>query len=263
MLTLSSLYRYPVKSLRGESLQHMTVGRRGPEADRQWMLVDENGRFLTQRELPRMALIRPQVGDDGLWLSAPDMPDLHVSDHPGEVLDVQIWRDRCSARSLSASADAWFSSFLQRACRLVVMPQETQRQVDMEYARKGDEVGFADGFPFLLISRASLDDLNQRLPAPVPMTRFRPNLVVEGCEPYAEDNWRRIRIGALEFRVVKPCSRCIIPCVDPNTGERRSNEPLKTLMSYRKEGNKVYFGQNLLHDGLGELEPGMNVEILE
>ena len=136
------------------------------------------------------------------------------------------------------------------------------RPVDPDYATEQDQVGFADGFPFLLISQGSLDDLNARLEQPVPMQRFRPNLVVEGCEPYAEDGWRRIRIGASSFRVAKPCSRCIIPTIDIDSAERNP-EPLRTLMEYRKRDNKVYFGQNLIHDRQGRIEVGMPVEIIE
>jgi hypothetical protein len=139
---------------------------------------------------------------------------------------------------------------------------ETVRPVDPGFARPADQVGFADGFPFLLISQASLDDLNTRLEQPVSMPRFRPNLVVTGCEPYAEDNWRAIRVGPLSFRVVKPCSRCTIPTVNPETGVA-GREPLRTLARYPRWDNKVFFGQNLIHDSLGRLEVGMPVEILE
>jgi uncharacterized protein YcbX len=143
----------------------------------------------------------------------------------------------------------------------VHFPDDSRRAVDPDYAAPADQVGFADGFPFLLISQASLDDLNARLDQPVPMLRFRPNLVVSGCGPYAEDGWKRIRIGDIEFRVAKPCSRCIIPTIDFATGER-AREPLQTLMTYRKRDNKVYFGQNLLHDAGGRLEVGTQVEVL-
>ncbi|BAO45471.1 MOSC domain-containing protein [Thiolapillus brandeum] len=262
-ILLSGLYRYPVKSLGGEGLDTMEVGPRGPVDDRHWMVVTPEGRFLTQRELPRMALVRPRIMETGLLLQAPGMFDLEVTADSQETMQVQIWRDTCIARLMNPAADQWLSDFLGIACRLVYLPQEQRRQVDQDYARREDQVGFADGFPFLLISRASLDDLNRRMGRELPMERFRPNLVVEGCEPYAEDTWKRIRIGGIDFRVAKPCSRCVIPTVNPETGEREGNEPLKTLMSYRKEGNNVYFGQNLLHDGQGTLKNGMAVEILE
>ncbi len=262
-MRLSGLYRYPVKSLRGEALDVMEIGARGPLHDRHWMLVSEEGRFLTQRELPRMALVRPLVTDQGLRLRAPGWEDLEVTPDLEEDLEVQVWRDRCLARVMNPEADGWLSDFLGVSARLVYLPEDRIRQVDQDYANPGEQVGFADGFPFLLISQASLDDLNRRMGLNLPMERFRPNLVVDGCEPYAEDGWKRIRIGELSFRVVKPCSRCVIPTVNPETGEREGNEPLKTLMSYRKEGNNVYFGQNLIHDGLGRLQTGMTVEVLE
>jgi uncharacterized protein YcbX len=262
-IVLSGLNRYPVKSLRGESLNSMIIGPRGPLHDRHWMLVSEEGRFLTQRELPRMALVRPEIQETGLLLQAPGMFELDVPADSDEEMQVQVWRDTCTARVMSPVADQWLSDFLGISCRLVYLPEEQVRQVDQQYAAAEDQVGFADGFPFLLISQASLDDLNQRMSLSLPMERFRPNLVVEGCEPYAEDRWKRIRIGDIEFRVVKPCSRCVIPTVNPRTGEREGNEPLKTLMSYRKEGNNVYFGQNLIHDAQGELQTGTAVEILE
>lgn len=241
----------------------MKIGVRGPLYDRHWMLVNEEGRFLTQRELPRMALVRPEIQETGLRLRAPGMFDLDVPADSEEEMRVQLWRDICTARVMSPAADQWLSDFLGVPCRLVYLPEEQVRQVDQQYAVAEDQVGFADGFPFLLISQASLDDLNRRMPRPLSMERFRPNLVVEGCAPYAEDGWKRIRIGRLIFRVVKPCSRCVIPTVNPETGARDGNEPLKTLMRYRREGNNVYFGQNILHDDIGELTPGMKVEVLE
>ncbi len=241
----------------------MDVGARGLLLDRHWMLVNDQGRFLTQREFPRMALITPTVTETGLHLHAPGMFDLEVQSEGLGQLKVQVWGDECIAQPVSAEADQWLSDFLMQSCRLVYLPSAQKRQVDQRYAQPQDEVGFADGFPFLLISQASLDDLNQRMGLDLPMTRFRPNLVVDGCHAYAEDDWKRIRIGNMEFRVAKPCSRCVIPTVNPETGEREGNEPLKTLMSYRKQGNNVYFGQNLLHDGEGRLETGMVVDVLE
>jgi uncharacterized protein YcbX len=142
------------------------------------------------------------------------------------------------------------------------MPDDSVRPVDPDYAGPGHRVGFADGFPFLLISEASLDDLNARLAHPLPMARFRPNLVVGGCEAFAEDRWRRIRIGDLVLDLVKPCSRCIIPTIDIATGERDA-EPLRTLMTYRRHDNRILFGQNLVHRGTGLLRRGMSVEVIE
>jgi len=262
-MELTGLYRYPVKSFKGEAVETLPIDPTGPRHDRQWMLVTPQGRFLTQRELPRLALIEPKVHGTGLRLSAPGMPELETGPATDRSLEVQVWNDRCPARLMADPVHRWLGEFLDLDCRLVYLPEEAARQVDLAYARPGDKTAFSDGFPELLISEASLDDLNRRLPRPLPMVRFRPNLVVSGCEPYAEDHWKRIRIGELEFRVVKPCSRCVIPTVNPETGEREGNEPLKTLMTYRKQGNKVFFGQNLLHDTTGELRLGMDVQVLQ
>jgi uncharacterized protein YcbX len=190
------------------------------------------------------------------------MPGLTVPDVAASRVSVTVWADTVDAADAGAEAAAWLSEFLGTDCRLVCFAREAVRPVDRVYAEASDQVGFADGFPFLLISQASLDDLNARLAQPVPMLRFRPNLVIGGSEPYAEDDWRRIRIGDLTFRVAKPCSRCIIPTIDPATA-RRGSEPLRTLMSYRRRDNKVYFGQNLVHDAVGRLAVGMPVEVLE
>jgi uncharacterized protein YcbX len=262
---LSEIWRYPVKSLRGARHTELLLGPRGLVFDRHWMLIDSDRRFLTQRQEPRMALIDADLHEDSLCLSAPGMPDLELvaedADADGDI-QVRIWDDVCAARPVDAGADRWLSEFLGRDCRLVYLPAASRRPVDPAYAGADDQVGFADGFPLLLISEASLQDLNDRLERPLPMVRFRPNLVIRGGEPYQEDRWRRIRIGAIEFRLVKPCSRCIIPTIDPATAER-SVEPLRTLMSYRRRDNKIYFGQNLLHDGVGILSEGTPVEVLE
>lgn len=263
-IKLSGLNYFPVKSLRGESPQQWDVGVNGLVGDRRWMLIDEQGKFVTQRQQNRMALVNTRFDADKLIISAPGMSDLILPGDPqgGDEILALIWGDTVMARSAGAEAGAWLSEFLATAVRLVYFPGEVTRQVDMDYAHDGDQTAFADGFPFLLISQASLADLNQRMGLELPMIRFRPNLVVSGTEPYAEDRWRKIRIGEMTFRVVKPCSRCIIPTIDPQTAER-SQEPLRTLAGYRRNGNRVYFGQNLLHDGTGTLSLGDDVEILE
>ena len=262
-IRVSELWRYPVKSLRGGRCARLTVGQRGFVHDREWMVVDASYRFLTQRQVNKMALVDVQVDAERLLLMAPGMPDLAVANAiDGETIEVRVWDDHTTAVIVSPDADAWLTEVLGQPCRLVRFPAAEVRAVDPAYAQSNDQVGFADGFPFLLISQASLDDLNGRLDQPVPMIRFRPNLVVTGTPAFEEDRWRRIRIGALTFCVAKPCSRCIIPTIDPNTGER-AREPLQTLMGYRRRDNKAFFGQNLLHDGLGELTEGMPVEVLE
>lgn len=268
MLRLSALYRFPLKSASGESLQQAQVDALGLTGDRRWMVVDaESGRFLTQRLLPQMTQLEARwQGPERLLLSAPDMPALAVQlpDAQAPLRGVTVWRDSLRVPDAGDAAAAWLSRLLDRPCRLVQVPLERARQVDTDYAAPGDKVAFADGFPLLLIGQASLDDLSARVGRPLEMLRFRPNLVVEGAAPYAEDSWKRIRIGALEFRVAKGCSRCIMTTLDPLTGERSGDrEPLSTLKTYRERDGEVYFGQNLLHRGVGELEVGMPVEVLE
>lgn len=263
-MTLEALYRYPVKSLAGEAFDALEVGARGFRHDRHWMVVNPAGRFLTQREWPRMALIGTHITGRGeLTLSAPEMPDLILPGRNSDArLAVEVWGDTVEAVATEPAADAWLSAFLDTPCRLVHLADDSVRTVDPDFATPQDQVGFADGFPFLLISQASLDDLSYRVGHAVSMRRFRPNLVVAGCPPYAEDAWRLIRIGDIRFRVVKPCARCAIPTVDPDTGDR-GKEPLRTLARFRRRGSEVMFGQNLVHEGRGRLEVGMTVEVLE
>jgi uncharacterized protein YcbX len=175
-------------------------------------------------------------------------------------VDVRVWGDECRGAPVGEEADRWFGEFLEFPCRLVHKPDDDIRLVDSPCAEGGDQVGFADGFSFLLISEASLDDLNGKLEEPVSMNRFRPNLVVRGCEPYAEDGWSRVRIGALPFRVAEPCSRCAITMVDQETGAR-GKEPLRTLATYRRSGEGVLFGRNLIHGSPGIVRIGDPVEV--
>ena len=263
-LVLNGLFRYPVKSLRGAGLAEVALDARGISQDRHWMLVNPDGLFLSQRKLPRMTLVRTLMVYDHLTLQAPGMSDLVLppESDSDEAVQVKVWGDECLARCVGKDADRWLGEFLQTECRLVYLPGDQLRQVDLDYAKDGDQTGFSDGFPLLLISEASLQDLNSRMTEPLPMERFRPNLVVSGCESYAEDQWRRIRIGGIEFKIVKPCSRCAITRVNPETAQI-GVEPLKTLGSYRREGNNVYFGQNIIHTGVGELRLGMDVEVLD
>ena len=268
MLHLSGLYRYPLKSAAGEALRETALDALGVQGDRRWMVVDaESGRFLTQRLLTQMTQLQARwLGSTHLQLSAPDMADLQVAvpDEQAQLRGVTIWRDSLQVPDAGDVAAQWLSQFLGRACRLVQVSEPRARQVDTAYAEAGDKVAFADGFPLLLIGQASLDDLSARVGRPLPMLRFRPNLVVSGSEPYAEDSWKRIRIGELEFRVVKGCSRCIMTTLDPQTGERSADrEPLTTLKTYREREGEVYFGQNLIACGEGQLRLDMPVQVLE
>ncbi|PTS83516.1 MOSC domain-containing protein [Pseudomonas sp. HMWF032] len=267
MLHLSGLYRYPLKSAAGEALHETMLDALGVQGDRRWMVVDaETGRFFTQRLLAQMTQLQARWLDSThLQLSAPGMTDLPVAmpNAQAPLRGVTIWRDSLQVPDAGDQAAQWLSRFLGRACRLVQVSEPRARQVDTAYAEVGEKVAFADGFPLLLIGQASLDDLSARVGRPLPMLRFRPNLVVSGAAPYAEDSWTRIRIGELEFRVVKGCSRCIMTTLDPQTGERSADrEPLITLKTYRERDGEVYFGQNLIACGEGPLTLGMPVEVL-
>jgi len=265
-MRLVEIRRYPVKSLRGHALTEATIERVGVLGDRRWMIVDETGRFLTQRQAPKLAQIVAEPTEDGVILRHERMGALRL-DFPDEraaVETVIIWRDTVKAR-LAAPASDYLSSFLGRAARLVYLDDVRARPVNPEFGRNDDRVSFADGFPLLITSTASLDDLNRRLDAPVPMDRFRANLVVSGAPAWAEDTWRRIRVGPLTLRVVKPCARCIVPTLDPLTGEPPDgNEPLETLARFRRnrEGG-IMFGQNAIPDDSGRLAVGDVVEAIE
>lgn len=263
-MRLARIYVHPIKSTQGIPLQRAELDALGLRHDRRWMLVDAEGTFLSQRALPEMTLISPSFSGDTLRVSAPGMPDLSLPLHPpesGERLPVSIFGDELLTAPAGDEADRWFASFLGVDCRLVYMPGEAVRPVDPRYAASTDRVGFADGFPLLMFSEASLEDLNSRLPEPVSERRFRPNLLISGCEPFAEDGWQRLRIADVSLRVAKPCARCTIPTVDPKTAVK-GKEPLRTLNEYRKAGPEVMFGQNLAHDGVGELRVGDAVEVL-
>lgn len=261
--TLSDLIIYPIKSLAGIHLSHWQVTATGLQYDRQWMLVDNQEQFLSQRRLPKMALIKTALTAEQLILSAPHQENLVLSLAPtgGDVIVSTIWHDQCAARSVSLDADKWFSDFLETDCRLVYLPDDVIRPVDAKYAEATDQVGFADGFPFLIIAENSLVALNQAMQLDLSMNRFRPNLVIAGCESYAEDSWREIRIGDIEFKLPKPCSRCAVPTIDPDTAQT-GKEPLTTLNRLRKWQNKVYFGQNAVHNQSGSLTVGDKVHII-
>ncbi len=264
-LMVAELAIYPVKSLAGIALQEMTLGVRGPAFDRHWLVADPQGRFITQRERPRMCLVRTTLSDDALLLTAPGREALRLPLPTSDTAPrsvVTLWRDSVEACDAGDAAAQWLSDFLETPCRLHHMPDDGVRSVDPAYARSEDEVGFADGFPLLLITRDSLHAFNAELPAPIGSERFRPNIVLAGAAPYAEDAWRRLRIGDIEFEVAKPCARCVIPSLDPATGER---QPVvsKALARTRRRDNAVYFGQNLIHRGLGTIRVGDEAVVLE
>lgn len=245
---IGALAIYPLKSGRQVSVQSMTLDRFGPAGDRRWMLVDGSGRFVTQRSHPRMCLLAATVENGRLLLQAPGQPDLLVEQvtEPG-LLTVTVWEDQVAAQAVSPVADAWCSTFLDMPVRLVWMPESTRRVVSPAHAGMGHTTGFSDGFPLLLVTQSSLDYLNTLLPSPVDWRRFRPNVVIAGdLSPHAEDGWRRLLIGDVELAVVKPCSRCVIPSIDPDTADKNS-QILTVMRRYRAGADgKTYFGQNVI-----------------
>ena len=269
MGVLASIHIYPLKSCAPLPLQGAVVQTRGLGHDRRWMIADANDKFLTGRQQPRLTLIRAQPDGDALRLSAPGMPDLRVDapDAGAPRIDTEVWGAAVRPLLAGATAHAWISMFLGKPCRLVHMDDACVRAVkakyDGRYGIDGDEVSFADAFPLLLISQAALDALNARLAAPVPILRFRPNLVVAGTEPHAEDGWKRIRVGSVEFDVLKPCVRCVFTTVEFERGAfDPSGEPLRTLLKYRRGDEGVTFGQNLIPRGRGIVRRGDPVEVL-
>jgi uncharacterized protein YcbX len=265
--TVSGLWIYPVKSCRGIALQRSQVEARGLQSDRRWMIVDDVGTFVTQRSEPRLALVDVALADDALVLEAPGMPTLRVSSSaPDDRRRVTVWRDQVEALDCGADARAWLTRYLGTPASLVHMPDDVRRPVKPAYALPTDIVGFADGFPLLVASTSSLDDLNARIRertgAPVPMDRFRPNIVVTGAPAWAEDTWVRIVVGAIPIRVPKPCDRCVITTTDQRTAER-GVEPLRTLAKFRQEDKKVYFAQNGVPDAAGAIAIGDAVTVLE
>lgn len=249
MLTVSALYIYPVKSLGGISVLSARLTDRGFAYDRRWMLVDEENRFITQREVPRMTFLQVELHEDVLLVRHKHTGEsLVVPFQPaGDLCTVIVWDDTCQGQFVSPEADQWFSDRLSLPCRLVYMPETTLRKVDPNYAHGEEVTSFSDGFPLLMIGQASLDDLNSRLSQPLVMERFRPNIVFTGGSPFLEDEMAAFSIADIRFYAVKPCARCVITTIDLLTGEK-GKEPLRTLGSYRRLGNKLYFGQNLLFD---------------
>ena len=264
MLQVSDLFIYPIKSLGGISVSKALVTDRGFQYDRRWMLVDQQNAFLTQRKLPQMALLQTEISAEsfnvyhkksGERIAIPFEPT-------GKTVSVQVWSDRCKGIVVDDKVNEWFSEMIGETCQLVYMPGTTKRRVDGRYALQNDITSFSDGYPFMVIGQASLNDLNARIEDKLPVNRFRPNIVFAHGAPYEEDTWEQCVINGIKFYGVKLCARCVITTINQDN-LNKGKEPLTTLATYRMKNNKIYFGQNLLHHGEGFIHVGDQVEVIE
>ena len=266
MYNISNIFIYPIKSLGGIEVFLAQLTDRGLQYDRRFMLIDSSNHFLTQRQHPQMCLLQTAIEDNELVIyhknDSVDKIVVSLQPAPGATIKVQVWEDECEAQVVSAAADEWFCDKLSIQCRLVYMPDETRRKVDGQFALNDQVASFADAYPLLMIGQASLDDLNKRLPEPLPVSRFRPNIVFTGGQPYDEDTMEQARIKKIDLYGVKLCSRCVLTTIDQSTAVK-SKEPLKTLSGYRMKNNKIYFGQNMLHTQKGLITVGDEMEIIK
>jgi len=261
-LWLSEIWIYPIKSLGGIRMKSARVFEKGLQYDRRWMLIDRNNDFMTQRIYPKMALFKLQI--QSRWLLGSTFKITHSNDsislslnHSliGKPIKAIVWDDTVEVYEVNREYSIWFSNRLGIECKLVSFPENNARPVDQHYQINREQVSLADAYPLLIIGEQSLADLNSRLADPVPMNRFRPNLVVSGSQPYEEDGWRNFLVGKNKFAAVKPCARCVLTTVNQDTGEK-GMEPLATLSKYRKKDNKVLFGQNLIAIDHGKIYEG-------
>ncbi len=261
-LKLSQIWIYPIKSLGGITLSSVNVMAKGLQYDRRWMLVDESGTAMTQRTYPKMSLFKLSIENNQLSISyGKHLLHLDVeSDGLPTALRVNIWNDSVSVFEVNPSYSTWFSELLGTNCKLVHFPEENSRPVDPRYKVNDEHVSLADAYPFLIIGQGTLDDLNAKLKEPVPINRFRPNFVFTGGQAFEEDSWRNFSIGNIRFVGVKLCDRCILITVNQDTAEK-GQEPLKTLATYRKRDNKIYFGQNLVTLDKGKVNVGDKITI--
>lgn len=266
MYTISQLFIYPVKSLGGFKVTSAQLTDRGFQYDRRFMLVDSSNNFLTQREHPSMSLLQTAIeGSELVIFHKNNIADkIRVSLHPAPVtiIKVKVWDDECTAGYVSDGADEWLSNKLSIPCRMVYMPDSEKRLVDEKYAHNKEITSFSDGYPLLIIGQASLDDLNSRLAEPLPMDRFRPNIVFTGGQPYDEDTMEHLAINGIDMYGVKLCARCTITTINQINGIK-DKEPLKTLAAYRKRNNKIYFGQNILYMQTGFIRTCDGIAIIK
>lgn len=262
MHTLTDIIVYPIKSLGSVSLTESYAESRGFKNDRRLMLVDEAGRFLSQRTKPEMSIFQLSLKKGGIQVNCKgEEINIPFENHSDTFRTVSIWQDQLMVPEVSHIYSEWFSNQMKMKCYLVAMSKYTKRPIDAKYAKNNESVSFADGYPYLIIGSGSLNDLNNRLEKPVPMNRFRPNLVIKTDQPFIEDQFNEFQIGDAIFKAVKPCSRCIVTTIDQENGIK-GKEPLATLAKYRKKENKINFGQNLICVKEGKVQAGQKVKLL-
>ncbi len=255
MLKLTEINIFPVKSLDGYSPKSAIVEKQGLQYDRRWMITDLDGLFMTQRTNGRMALLKAVVENDILSIFEKENPEngieMPVSSQIIETVTAEIWDDQVASVLVNREANAFLSDFLNKKCQLVTMPATTERRIEATYNTGNDIVSYADGYPFLIIGEASLTELNKKIEerktteTPLSMRRFRTNFVFSGGQPFEEDTFTHFKIGDVDFIGLKPCARCVLTTRDPDTGVK-GKEPLDTLMTFRQEGTKILFGQNVV-----------------
>jgi uncharacterized protein YcbX len=256
MLTVSQLFIYPIKSLGGFEVSSAALTDRGFMYDRRWMLVDEDNRFLTQREIPEMALLQCKIEKQSMVIThkiSGETFSFDLNERSGYQIAATIWDDTCEVAMVNDEANQWFTTILGNSCRLVFMPDESKRKVERPYAKNAEITSLSDAYPLLVIGQASLDDLNSKLETPVGIDRFRPNIVFTGGYPYQEDDMKHFQINKIDLFGVKPCARCTIITTNQQTAQT-AKEPLKTLATYRMSENKVLFGMNVLFTGDGKIK---------
>jgi len=266
MAKLTHIFIYPIKGLPGIELHESIVLPKGLQFDRRFMLVDEEGNFITQRQISSLVFFKLQLDSDSLIINHSSksegivLPLIPVSGVPTEV---KVWGDKVSAIEPNKDFSAWFSNCLDTTCKLVFMPEDSHRLIEQKFNRGDDTVSFADGYPFLLTNTASLSHLNKQLEVPIHMNRFRPNFVFDGAEPFEEDRIDEFYLGNLLFKATRACGRCQVITINQESGEQGA-EPLKTLQSFRSNQNKVYFGENtmLLSSHIGKVQVGMELRVI-
>jgi uncharacterized protein len=262
---ISELYIYPIKSLGGYAVQQAIIEPTGFKHDRRWMLVNANNICITQRDTPNMALLQTAETPTGIVVYHKQQPNNEIAipmlPSTAPTIQATVWDDTCAVQVYNAEINQWFSKQLNIDCKLVYMPNNTSRLVDNNYAANNEITAFTDGYPILILGQASLDFLNQKLKVPLPANRFRPNIVFTGGHPHAEDEMAEFTINNISFLGVKPSARCNVTTINQQTA-KLGKEPLKTLATYRFKNNKIYFGQNVLHQQLGSIQVGNHIQIL-